>query len=147
MLQELTSWTFAAQLVSTLAMVGLIWFVQLVHYPMFANVGPAQFAEYEQIHQQRTTWVVAPLMLTEFATGAVLLVTSYGDWQFLWYVCGACLLACIWISTAILQVPRHAALAAGYRQRDHQALVSTNWLRTAAWTARGLIVALLAVWQ
>ena len=46
---------------STLSMVGLIWFVQVVHYPLFARVEQG-FIAYEQIHQQRTTWVVAPLM-------------------------------------------------------------------------------------
>ena len=29
---------------ATLAMVGLIWFVQVVHYPLFAKVGNSCFA-------------------------------------------------------------------------------------------------------
>ena len=31
------------QLASTLAMVGLIWFVQVVHYPLFEKVGAGGF--------------------------------------------------------------------------------------------------------
>ena len=53
------------QAASTLAMVGLIWFVQIVHYPLFAQVGREGFSGYEQAHQNRTTFVVAPLMLVE----------------------------------------------------------------------------------
>ena len=36
--------------VATLVMTGLIWFVQIVHYPLMAKVGRADFAEYERLH-------------------------------------------------------------------------------------------------
>jgi hypothetical protein len=49
---------------------------------------------------------------------------------------GAALLAVIWLSTALLQVPRHAELGAGFAGAAHSSLVVTNWLRTAAWSAR-----------
>ena len=49
-------------LAATAAMVGLLWFVQLVYYPLFALVGPDGFVEYEHSHQQRTSYVVGPLM-------------------------------------------------------------------------------------
>ena len=61
------------QLVSTLAMVGLIWFVQVVHYPLFGKVRVRSFHDYKQSHQQRTTLVVAPLMLTKAITTLALL--------------------------------------------------------------------------
>ena len=47
---------------ATLYMTGLIWFVQVVHYPLMARVGEDGFAEYEKHHQRLTTWVVAPPM-------------------------------------------------------------------------------------
>ena len=53
------------QAAATLPMVGLIWFVQIVHYPLFGEVGHDRFADYERNHQNRTTLVVAPLMLVE----------------------------------------------------------------------------------
>jgi hypothetical protein len=59
---------FLLQLAATLAMTGLIWFVQLVHYPLFGRVGPADFAQYLLSHQHRTTLIVAPLMLGEAGT-------------------------------------------------------------------------------
>ena len=43
---------------------------------------------------------------------------------------------------ALLQVPRHNALARGFDGPAHAALVATNWVRTAAWSLR----ALLLVW-
>ncbi len=41
---------FLAHITATLYMTGLIWFVQIVHYPLFARVGNAEFSAYEQRH-------------------------------------------------------------------------------------------------
>ena len=38
---------------STLSMLGLIWFVQIVHYPLMARVGRVRFHAYETDHQRR----------------------------------------------------------------------------------------------
>lgn len=128
------------QLFATLFMVGLIWFVQIVHYPLFASVGRSNFATYEELHQRFTTWVVAPVMLVELVTAVALVfsarlgVTTVLSWI------GLALLAVIWLSTWALQVPAHAALAVAFCETEHDRLVTTNWIRTAAWTARGLVL-------
>ena len=123
----------------TLCMVGLIWFVQIVHYPLYATVGREQFSEYEALHNRRTMWVVGPVMLVELVTAGMLLtyaphVSSMLAWM------GLGLLVVIWIATATLSVPAHGVLAAGFSDVAHHKLVFTNWIRTAAWTARGVIV-------
>jgi hypothetical protein len=128
---------------ATFAMVGLIWFVQIVHYPLFGHVAPDAAPVYARLHQRRTAWVVAPIMLTELVTGLWLVIAplpSLPAWQS-WS--GLVLLAAIWISTACSQVPLHGRLAAAFEPGVHRALVRTNWLRTAAWTARGALVLLM----
>lgn len=124
---------------ATLAMVGLIWFVQIVHYPLFAQVGREQFAQYEWLHQARTAQVVGPLMLTEALTATLLLLSDLtpAARNLAWI--GMALLVVIWLSTVLLQVPLHRRLAAGYDSRSAARLVSSNWLRTIAWTLRGFI--------
>lgn len=128
---------------ATLAMVGLIWFVQVVHYPLFSSVGQSPFPEYERLHQKRTTLVVAPLMLIEALTATLILTTdlspSARDLAWIGWV----LLVLIWLSTAFLQVPLHRRLAEGYDLLAVRRLVRTNWLRTSAWTLRGFIAVLL----
>lgn len=58
---------------------------------------------------------------------------------------GAGLVVVMWASTALLRVPAHSALSGGFDAAVHDRLVTTNWLRTAAWTARAvLVVAMLA---
>jgi hypothetical protein len=135
------------QLGSTLAMVGVIWIVQVVHYPLFAAVGEAAFADYEAAHTRLITWVVAPLMLAEAGStlGMALLPDGVGastiapGWE-RWT--GVALLGVIWGSTALLQVPQHTRLAQGFDLDAHRWLVLTNWLRTGAWTLRGGLVLL-----
>lgn len=122
-------------------MTGLIWFVQVVHYPLMAAVGSPGFAAYEAAHSRRTTWVVAPVMLAEAATAAVLVAGGRAfvpGWQS-WL--GLALVAVIWLSTALAQVPQHRKLGRGFDPRAHARLVSSNRLRVAAWTARSLLVA------
>jgi sterol desaturase/sphingolipid hydroxylase (fatty acid hydroxylase superfamily) len=66
---------FVANLAATWFMVGLIWFVQVVHYPLFAAVPAGEpFAAYHRQHVRRTTWVVAPVMLVELVTAVALLL-------------------------------------------------------------------------
>ncbi len=130
------------QLLSTLAMFGLIWFVQVVHYPLFLQVGAAQFPAYEAAHANRTTYIVAPLMLLELATAALLLLPGLrpamiSTWQ-AW--AGAALVAVIWFSTAFLQVPLHNRLQLGYSADVISKLVATNWIRTIAWSVRAMLV-------
>ena len=69
---------------ATLFMIGVIWFVQVVHYPLFAKTGSADFRSYEQLHTSLTTWVVAPPMLVEGITALLLFwfrPTGVSTWQ------------------------------------------------------------------
>jgi hypothetical protein len=130
---------FIVQVAATLFMTGVIWFVQVVHYPLLGGVGAGGYPAYQREHERRTGRVVGPLMLAEAVTAGLLL------WRrpagvgagVLWL--GAGLLAVVWASTAFLQVPEHRRLGAGYDAGCHRRLVRTNWVRTAAWTARGVI--------
>jgi uncharacterized membrane protein len=127
---------------ATLHMVGVIWFVQVVHYPLFAGVGPERFVDYEDRHTRRTTWVVLPPMVVELAT-AIWLVTADGlnpggpGWL---PMAGLVMVVLLWVITFAVSVPQHRRLAKGFDPRPHGWLVGTNWLRTALWSARGLLV-------
>ena len=120
---------------ATWFMVGLIWFVQVVHYPLFTGVGEQGWAEYSRRHQRLTTLVVGPVMLCELATCAMLLATRPGPLT----ITGAVLLALVWASTFFVQVPLHGRLGKGHDAAVMRRLVATNWVRTALWSARGLV--------
>ena len=122
----------------TLFLVGLIWVIQLVHYPLFAYVGAEDYERYQQIHMQRITWIVAPVMLAEVACALALISWPQAPNVYLTWL-GLGLLTIIWLSTVFLQVPSHATLTQGWNAEAHSRLVTSNWVRTVAWTARGLL--------
>lgn len=132
----------AVHLAATAAMVGLIWFVQVIHYPLMAAVGDDAFAAYERAHVRLTTVVVAPIMLIEVAAALALVLSSASSRPSVAAWVGLGLLLVIWVATATCSVPMHARLEAGFDPQAHAFLVRTNWIRTIGWTLR-LAVALV----
>ncbi len=128
-----------ANLAASLVMVGVIWFVQVVHYPLLAVVPPASASTVALDHQRRTGWVVALPMAVEGVTTLGLLwkvpeqVPAWMPWL------GAVLLAVALGCTVLLSVPRHARMATHPDERVGRELVLTNWPRTVAWSARGVL--------
>jgi hypothetical protein len=128
---------------TTMFMVGLIWFVQIVHYPLFAHVGDNTFFSYHQRHIQRITFIVAPIMMLELATGLVLWFRT--PFHPFWII-NTIGMAVIWGSTAFWQVPLHNQLSladGSARLALIDQLVASNWLRTITWSFRA---AFLIVW-
>ena len=131
---------------ATLYMTGLIWFVQIVHYPLAGQVGDTVFSAYQAGHMSRTAWVVIPPMLTELAC-AGLLVVARPEGVPAWSVwLGAALLALIWGSTALFQAPTHSALLTGPDPAKLSFLVTSNWLRTVGWSLRGGLAVAMIAW-
>ncbi len=131
-------------LATTFAMVGIIWFVQIVHYPLFTHVGIKGFPAYSRVHSRLTSLVVGPPMLAEAATAVALVLWTPPGVPSSLAVAGLALLAVVWFSTALLQSPRHRELGGGFDPASHRSLISSNWLRTVCWSARGVIVLWMA---
>ncbi|MHC5115126.1 MAG: hypothetical protein ACYTGP_11950 [Planctomycetota bacterium] len=122
---------------ATWFMTGLIWFVQVVHYPLMKDVGAASWTEYERRHVSRTSFVVLPAMLVELGCAVGLLVADPGGLV----VAASMLLGVIWVSTFAVQVPVHRRLERGFEAAVHRRLVRTNWIRTVAWSGRAVLAA------
>jgi len=137
---ELMRYVFFICVASTWAMFGIIWFAQIVYYPLFSKVGTDNFTEYQNCNLRRTVLVVIPLQMVELFTALLLVwkvplgILPIQAWTNL------ILIGITWISTATLQVPRHMKLASGFEQKTQDILVSSNWIRTVVWSIRGAIV-------
>lgn len=129
--------------VSTFTMVGVIWFVQVVHYPLLSVVPVESASTVAVDHQRRTGWVVmAPMTVEGFTTlGLLKWVPDGVAWWVPWLngVFLAVALGC----TVFLSVPRHARMAAQPDASVGRELVLTNWPRTVAWSARGIVLVLM----
>lgn len=135
-----TEWTLVlANTAASLVMTGVIWFVQLVHYPLLALVGPERSTAIAVEHQRRTSWVVgAPMAVEGFSTLGLLAARPDSVWPG-WPWIGAGLVAVALGSTVLLSVPLHARLARGEHDGIGRRLVVTNWPRTVAWTLHGVV--------
>jgi hypothetical protein len=134
-----------SSLIVTAYLTGLIWTVQIVHYPLFNLADRSSFAAFEAAHSGRISSIVLLPMVIELGLSIALLtqpssiLPSWAAWL------GAGLVGMIWFSTFFLQVPQHAVLSSGFDPRAHAMLVGTNWVRTVAWTARTVLLGWL-VW-
>lgn len=129
------------QFAATLFMTGLIWYAQVVHYPLFGKVPAEAFPPYQQSNLGRTAALVIPPMLVELGAGAALLwwrPAAVPAWSAL---AGAALLGVIWLSTALLLAPAHGRIATAFDPRTHRLILATNWIRTLSWTVRAALAA------
>jgi len=125
---------------ATWFLTGLIWVIQVVHYPLFSYADRATYPAFADAHSRLITVVVGPAMLVELATAAWLVMDRPEALSARMAWTGLALVGVIWASTAVLQVPMHGQLAHGYDAGAHAWLVTSNWIRTAAWTARSVLV-------
>jgi len=132
------NWLTSIHLATTWALVGLIWVVQILVYPQFQRVAAAQFKEYHFAHCFRIGLIVAPLLFVEAATAAWLL--HQGNRGL--FAVSTGFIPLTWLSTAVMQAPIHTKLMRGYDEPLIRRLLLTNWIRTLAWTARGILVSL-----
>ncbi len=132
-------------LASTWGIVGLIWMVQVVHYPLFLAVGQPEFVDYERAHTKRISYIVGPLMGVESVTALALLALRPEGVRLALILAGLVLLGVIHASTVLLQVPAHSKLSESYDRSMIVRLVRTNWIRTVGWTVRGCLAVVVVM--
>ena len=127
-------------LIATSVMVGVIWVIQLVHYPSFHFVELKQYTTFQRFHMARISYVVIPAMLTELFT-LILIVFSMDQIDTL-VLASAILLIFIWLMTAVFFSGVHQKLTLGYDQTVVDKLVKLNWGRTLLWTLRLFLISI-----
>ena len=130
-------------LIATSVMVGVIWVIQLVHYPTFHFVELKQYTTFQRFHMARISNVVIPAMLTELFT-LILIVISMDQIDNL-VLSSAILLIFIWLMTAVFFSGVHQKLTLGYDQTVVDKLVKLNWGRTLLWTLRLLLISIYII--
>ena len=130
-------------LVATSIMVGVIWVIQLVHYPSFHFIELKQYTTFQRFHMSRISYVVVPAMLTELFT-LIFLIIFMDKIDPLVTVSGL-LLIIIWLMTAVFFSGVHQKLTSGYDKTVVNSLVKLNWGRTLLWTLRLLLISAYAL--
>jgi len=122
---------------SALVLIGLIWTVQVVHYPLMRLVGSDRFVAYEAAHAPRMAAVVMLPWTTQGITTLGLILARPAGVTCSSVAVAAATAAVPVLVTIVWSVPAHARLGAGFDAHTHARLVRTNWIRTWAWTAHG----------
>jgi len=139
-MNELMKYVFYIYMASTWAMFGIIWFAQIVHYPLFSRVGKESFTDYQTANLFLTVLVVIPLQGIELVTAVLLVWKPPAGILPVQIWTNLVLIGITWLSTAILQIPSHFKLSRGYETRIQNRLVYSNWIRTVIWSIRGGII-------
>lgn len=136
-LLQSTSLMFGLHTFSCFFMTGLIWLVQIIHYPAYRYMNIAVFKNYQNFHTTTITFIVGPVMLIELFTGLSILVQQKFSLFSSLNLLGLIL---IWVATAAWSVPKHGQLAQSYNPLIIESLISTNWARTILWTLRSIFI-------
>jgi hypothetical protein len=141
---DFAHWLLPAWTVLIFYVLGEIWFVQIVVYPLFGKVGPNEYIAYHKFYSSRIPLpVIVPGFLSFLAPVALVFLgpESVPLWMYLANViCGIVGL----LVTVGLEIPRHARLEKGGKQeKGIRELVYYNWPRTLSITASAFLTLLM----
>jgi hypothetical protein len=126
------------QLVATWALVGVSWYSQIIHYPLYKKIKEG-FVEYERSHIRRTAFFLSPMMLVEAISAIILVGISKGELT-TFAITNLILLIFIWLATFLFQITQHQKLSVRFSNKILNNLIMSNWVRTLLWTGKGIVM-------
>ena len=129
-------------LIFTSIMTGVIWVIQIVHYPSFHFIEKELYTAFQKFHMNKISIIVIPIMLAELITGIMLFLDKSSKSPFL--IISIIILVLIWLITGVFFTKAHNELIAGYQELVVNQLVAMNWIRTLLWTLRLLLLTCFA---
>ena len=138
--------TVIAHAVTTWFMVGLIWTIQVVHYPSFVDVGPDEYVDFQAAHVDRIGVLLAvPWALEGLSTvGLILLARSRRE--MVTVAVAAAAGAAVLLISGLASAPAHSELADGFDIAVHDRLMVWNLVRALLWTIKGVAATALLWW-
>lgn len=125
-------------LASSLFLAGLIWTIQIVHYPIFHRLETDNFADHIHFHKGAISLLVVPVMTIELGTSAWL--AWFASSNLIYHQTGFVTVIIIWLITFFVQVPLHSRLSVARNEKAINHLVKTNWLRTILWSVKAALI-------
>jgi len=127
---------------ATWFMVGLVWFVHFVHYPLLRDLPVEAVPTYQRAHVRRTVPLIPIVMIVE-AISAVALLLRPGT--LLLAAINLGVLASIWFATFVLIVPTHRELCEVHDSAAVEKLIRHNRVRSFLWLLHGIFSMLFLV--
>ena len=130
---------------ATLFMVGLIWTIHYVHYPLFAYVGETTYVDFQDAHVERIgRLLLAPWLIEAVTLAGVLALAFVGGYKTLRVpaIVNGAAMAVVLVISGFWSAPAHGKLAKGFDSSVHQQLMTANLIRSLAWSVCGIC----AIW-
>ena len=125
---------------ASMFMVGLIWTIHYVHYPLFAYVGESTYASFQAVHVERIGRLLFVPWLTEgFSLIGIVALAFLGGRKTLRVpaVINGAAMAIVLVISGFWSARTHGKLAEGFDKAVHDELMTVNLIRTLAWTVCG----------
>ena len=129
---------FTVHLIFTSIMVGVIWLVQVVHYPSFNFIDKKFYSDFQNFHIKRISFIVIPVMLLELVSGLILIFLDNRHSTPILISFGILIL--IWIITGLFFAKAHQDLTVGYDREIVKKIIKLNWIRTLLWSIRLILL-------
>ena len=134
----INNFVLLGHLIFTSIMTGVIWVIQIVHYPSFHFIEKELYTAFQKFHMNKISIIVIPIMLAELITGMMLFLDKSSKSPFL--IISFVILVLIWLITGVFFSKAHKELMTGYQELVVNQLVVMNWIRTLLWTLRLLLL-------
>ena len=130
---------FYSNLIVSSILLGLILVIHFVHYKSFNFIDVEKFVEFHKFHTKNISFLVIPLMIIELV---ISIIICYFYFSILSLI-NLSLVALIWITTFLLQVPSHNKLSTGKSIAEIEKLVSGNVFRVYLWFFKAIVSTLI----
>lgn len=130
---------FYSNLIVSSILFGLILVIHFVHYKSFNFIDIEKFVEFHKFHTKNISFLVIPLMIIEVV---ISIIICYFYFSILSLI-NLSLVALIWITTFLLQVPSHNKLSTGKSITEIEKLVSGNVFRVYLWFFKAIVSTLI----
>ena len=130
---------FYSNLIVSSILLGLILVIHFVHYKSFNFIDIEKFVEFHKFHTKNISFLVIPLMIIEVV---ISIIICYFYFSILSLI-NLSLVALIWITTFLLQVPSHNKLSTGKSITEIEKLVSGIVFRVYLWVFKAIVSTLI----
>lgn len=130
-------------LISTLLIAGVLWFIQLVHFPLINEMPAKNMVNNGYYHMQKILGIINLLFIIDFITIVFLLLLVNSDLSATLMLINILIFLFTVILTRITFLPIHQNLSKNPNSFLISKLINLNWIRTLVWSLKVLFMLII----